>query len=44
MTQTIGIVRGGLVINKIFIDPNKSGSNVTIDTRYTTLVTEKPVR
>ncbi|MEO1375510.1 MAG: hypothetical protein AAFW70_14575 [Cyanobacteria bacterium J06635_10] len=41
MTQTIGLVRGGLVINKIFIDSNKSLTDVKHNTKNTALNTEK---
>jgi hypothetical protein len=43
MTQTTGIVRGGLVINKIFLNYNQSVKNVDQDTKYTTLVKGKYV-
>ncbi len=44
MAQTIGIVRGGLVINKIFINSNQSANDVEVDTKYTAIVTDKHVK
>lgn len=41
MAQTTGIVRGGLVINKIFTDSNKSQKNLKENTNATNSDMEK---
>lgn len=41
MTQTIGLVRGGLVINKIFRDSNKFLTDEKHNTKDTAWDTEK---
>ncbi len=41
MAYTTGLIRGGLVINKIFINSKKLVSNVEIDTNMINLYTEK---
>lgn len=44
MAQATGIVRGGLVISKIFVNCSESVKNVELDTKYTNLFTEKYVK
>lgn len=41
MAQTIRLVRGSLVINKIFVGFKKSHRDVKLDTNHTTLDLEK---
>ena len=41
MAQTTGLVRGGFVINKIFVDSNKSEQDVKENTNHNTVDMQK---